>query len=132
MAEDPLTAILENNIFPVVIPQTAKLVNSAALTYKFISSNHSTNIRKAAGMQSVRVRFRVSGFSRIDVEMTKEILRNLFQGFSTKLAGLPIVFVTFENEVDDYSEPLPGSDLGTHWKEFDFLFKLRETIPTNT
>ena len=104
LAETNLTAILGSNVFPVVIPESTNLANSAALTYKFISSLHATKLVGAAGMQSVRVRFRVSSFTHIDVETIKEIVRNLMQGYSTTLQGLPIVFVTFENEVDGYDE----------------------------
>jgi len=131
--ETALAALVGPNVFPKIIPETCSLANSAAITYKFLTSAHTTNLRQAAGMQSVRVRFGVYSFNEADTETIKEILRNLFQGFSTSLAGLPIVFVTLEDgDIDDYDEPIAGSDSGTYSKEFDFLFKLRESIPTNT
>jgi hypothetical protein len=130
-ADGPTAGLVGQNLFPVVIPQTAT-PGTPTLTYKFVSSLHGTNVRQASGMRSTRVRFRISSFAHGDIESGLEILRNLFQGLIGPLSGLPICFVTLENEVDDYSEPLPGSDLGTHSKEFDFVFKFRESIPTNT
>jgi hypothetical protein len=127
----PTVAMIGQNFFPVVIPQTTNLASAPALTYKVVTSLHDMNIAAASGMRSTRIRFRISSFAHGDIESCLEILRNLLQGFKSILAGLPIVFVTLENEFDGYDEPIPGSDLGTHYKEFDFLFKLRESIPSN-
>jgi hypothetical protein len=130
-AHAPTIALVGQSLYPMVVPQS-HTPGDPALTYRIISSLHDTNIAKASGMRSTRVRFRISSAVQGDVEACLEVLRQLFQGLIGPLSGLPICFVTLENEVDDYDEPIPGSDLGTHYKEFDFVFKFRESIPTNT
>jgi hypothetical protein len=123
-------ALFGNRIFPVVIPQTAQ-TGAPSLTYQFNDSTHDSGLVTPAGMRYVSVLFRVSSYNHGDVETGREVLRSFFQGYKTLLAGLPIIFVWFDYETDGYDEPISGSDIGIHWKECPFTFKLRESMPTN-
>lgn len=123
-------ALFEGRVYPVIIPQTSAR-GAASLTYQFNDSDHDTTLTAPAGMRYVEVLFRVTSFDHADIELGREVIRNLLQGFKTTLAGVAIIFVFFEHETDGYDEPISGGDIGVYWKELPFTFKLRETMPTN-
>jgi hypothetical protein len=123
-------ALWANRVYPTIIPQTAP-PGVAKLTYMFDDSQHDTHLTAPAGIRYVSVVFTAYSAAQADIETAREVLRGFFQGFKTTLAGVPIIFVFFEHENDGYDEPISGSDIGTHWKEMPFTFKLRETLPTN-
>lgn len=126
LADASLAAKCGDRVYPTALPQTATL---PAVGYWFTGSEHTASLTGAAGMRSVRVRFEILTRLVSDMEALAEVIRNRFQGLIGTISGVSIAFVTLEDERDRYEEPLQGSDLGTHAKEFDLLFKLRETIP---
>jgi hypothetical protein len=128
IASPYVDAIVGDQIFPGAIPQTAAL---PALCYRVISVVRDYHLRDAGGMKWVRIRFLARSHAHSDLIALLESLRNRFEGLLGVLGALTIHFVLLENEVDDYEEPLPGSDLGVHSKQFDLRFKLRESLPTH-
>jgi Concanavalin A-like lectin/glucanases superfamily len=129
-AEPALNALISGRVFPSTQPQSQAL---PALNYWFIASPRARHLRGSAGIKTVRVRFLAQSPVAGDLEQIREILRNLFDGLIGPLGALVMCFVHFDPfEFDEYVEPLSGSDAGTYTKTFDVLFKLRESIPTNT
>lgn len=129
-AEPALTAIIGQRIYPSAIPQGVAL---PALAYRVERSEHETDLAGSAGLVWVQVRFEILSPRVNDCEDVKEVLRNLFIGYSGPLGSIEVLAVKFQREQDQYHFPIPGSgDTGTHAKQFDFRFKVRESIPTNT
>jgi hypothetical protein len=127
----PSVNLIGQAYYPLYLPQTVNLAAGPALTYHVVSSLHVMNLATAAGMRETRIRFTVFSYRHRDLETCLEILRNYWTGYKTILGGLPLSFAYLENEDDGYDEPIAGSDLGVHFKEFDYVFKFRESIPTN-
>ena len=127
-AEPSIGALLGANIYPVMIPQTSTM---PALSYQYTASQRQSHLLGPCGLQTITVRFEVESFDHQDVETVRDILRNRLQGWLMALEGITVYFVIFGTEADGYYDPVPGSDQGTHFKRFDFKFKVRENLPLN-
>jgi hypothetical protein len=116
-AEPDLVDIIGQRVYPSAIPQGVALPALAG----------------SVGVVWVQIRFEILSPRVNDCENVKEVLRNLFVGYSGPLGSIQVLAVKFQREQDQYHFPIPGSgDSGTHSKQFDFRFKVRESIPTNT
>jgi hypothetical protein len=129
-AEPDLVDIIGQRVYPSAIPQGVAL---PALAYRVERSEHETDLAGSVGVVWVQIRFEILSPRVNDCENVKEVLRNLFVGYSGPLGSIQVLAVKFQREQDQYHFPIPGSgDSGTHSKQFDFRFKVRESIPTNT
>jgi hypothetical protein len=122
-----VAALGDLNLYPDVIPQTNV---GPAVAFWFTTSSHGTSLTAAGGIRRTTVQFEIQAQTTAQIEAVSEVIRNRVQGLRRALAGLPISFVAYETEADGYYEPLPGSDLGTHWKQVDYVFVHRESAPT--
>jgi len=129
-ADAAFTGIVGANLYPTVIPQTNV---GPAVGYWFDGSSHVMNLRGAAGLRRTTVIFEFQAPAVSTIEALRELVRNRMQGLIGALSGLAICYVFVDpDEVDDYYEPIPGSDLGTHNKKVTYTFTLRESLPTHS
>jgi hypothetical protein len=128
LSDPDFAAACGENLYPDMIPQTAV---PPSVAYSLISSSHDATLAGALGMQTATVRYEIVSTLAGDCETIKEIIRNRLQGVIGSMSGLIMCYSAFETEFDGYYEPLPGSDLGTHYKRFDLRFKWRESLPSN-
>ncbi len=126
-----ITALVGDRITPNMIPQSTP-PGAAAISYRFISAVRGSHLTGPDGWPLTRVRFRVQSARLADVEALKKRIRNLWQGIPAASDDIRIAFVSVENESDGYAWPVSGSDVGTHYAEFDLRFKSQEPLPTHS
>lgn len=118
-----LTAIVDDRIFPIHLPQSATL---PAITFQQISSTHDYHIAGAAGVTTARVQIDCWANSPTEACDAGEAIRQTLQGTSGMWDTTEVLFVQLDSCQDMAEPPQDGSDQWIYRRSSDYLIKYRE------